>query len=79
MAEQEQVKIVGVRFRLTGKVYHFDPCELALSVGDEVIVDTEHGASFAAVATPVREISASLAPPELKKVLRLVERAFIVL
>ena len=69
--EKELQKIVGVRFRATGKIYHFDPGELELKPGDDVIVDTEHGPGFANIATPVREIESALAPSDLKKVLRL--------
>lgn len=71
MEEQTLQTIVGVRFRSTGKVYHFDPGELDVKTGDEVIVDTEQGPGFATVATPVRTIPSSLVPSDLKKILRL--------
>lgn len=71
MEEQTLQTIVGVRFRSTGKVYHFDPGELDVKTGDEVIVDTEQGPGFATVATPVRTVSSSLVPSDLKKILRL--------
>ena len=70
MEEKKMQKIVGVRFRPTGKIYHFDPADFDLSPNVEVIVDTDRGESFAFVATEIREISSEKAPRELKRVLR---------
>jgi cell fate regulator YaaT (PSP1 superfamily) len=33
-------EIVGVRFRKSGKIYHFDPAGMALKLGDNVVVET---------------------------------------
>ena len=70
MEEKTMQKFVGVRFRPTGKIYHFDPAGLDLSPNMEIIVDTDRGESFAFVATEIREVSAEKAPRELKRVLR---------
>ncbi len=71
MEEKKMQKFVGVRFRQTGKIYHFDPLDFELSPGMEVIVDTDRGESFAFVATEVREVSEEMAPRSLKTVIRL--------
>jgi len=41
--------VVGVRFREVGKIYYFDPGELELKAGDNVIVDTARGTEFGTV------------------------------
>ena len=37
------VKVVGVKFRKPGKVYFFDPGNLDIKIGDNVIVETTLG------------------------------------
>ena len=37
------VKIVGVRFKPAGKIYYFDPGDLRLDIGNDVIVETARG------------------------------------
>ena len=37
------VKVVGVRFKNTGKVYYFDPEDLDIKTGEGVIVETARG------------------------------------
>jgi cell fate regulator YaaT (PSP1 superfamily) len=64
-------KIVGVRFKESGKIYHFDPGHFVLKEGDEVIVKTEHGLSFGFVASPVRGRGATYPRGKLKEVFRL--------
>ncbi len=75
MEEKKMQKFVGVRFRPTGKIYHFDPAGLDLSVDMEVIVDTDRGESYAFVATEVREVAEEMAPRALKNVLRVATEA----
>ena len=36
-------RVIGVRFKQTGKIYYFSPGELDLHEGDYVIVDTSRG------------------------------------
>jgi len=36
-------KLIGVRFRQTGRVHYFDPGELDVSLFDRVVVETERG------------------------------------
>ncbi|HBN26845.1 MAG TPA: stage 0 sporulation protein [Desulfobacteraceae bacterium] len=64
-------KMIGVRFKPTGKVYNFDSAAFVLLKGDDVIVDTERGLSFGTVTVaPVEYNKESLKEP-LKKVFRL--------
>ncbi|MDQ1329767.1 MAG: Stage 0 sporulation protein, partial [Thermodesulfobacteriota bacterium] len=64
------MKVVGIRFKPAGKVYDFDSGAFVLSIGNNVIVETEQGISFGTVTvTP-----AYTDPPHnkpLKKVIRL--------
>ena len=45
-------KIIGVRFGKAGKAYYFDTSGLSLKVGDDVVVETAHGAEIGQVSTP---------------------------
>ena len=51
------VKIVGVRFKKAGKVYYFDPRELELSVGQDVIVETARGTEFGQIVIGPKFVS----------------------
>jgi cell fate regulator YaaT (PSP1 superfamily) len=64
-------KIVGIRFKPTGKVYDFDCGAFVLNRGDHVIVETEQGLGFGTVAVSpmAREVRPTKKP--LKKVYRL--------
>lgn len=64
------VKIVGVRFKPAGKIYHFNCGAYVLKVGDEIIVETEHGLAFGVVATPPEIVGAETVEQPLKKVYR---------
>ncbi len=65
------VKVVGVRFKNTGKMYYFNPNGLALEPGAQVIVETARGIEFGDVVAPVKEIEDSEAVQPLKDVLRI--------
>lgn len=64
-------EIVGVRFRRSGRVYHFDPTGIALKLGDNVVVETSGGLELGRVVVfTTTEIAGELAGP-LKPVVRL--------
>ncbi|MCL2679629.1 MAG: stage 0 sporulation family protein [Dehalococcoidia bacterium] len=64
-------EIVGVRFRRSGKIYHFDPAGAALKLGDSVVVETANGLELGrAVVFTTTESVAELSGP-LKPVVRL--------
>ena len=45
--KQKTFTVVGVRFKKAGKIYYFDPSELELKPGMDVIVETVRGWSTA--------------------------------
>lgn len=63
-------KIIGVRFKNTGKVYYFDPNDEHFSKGDRVIVETARGVECGEVAMDNRDISDSSVVQPLKQVMR---------
>jgi cell fate regulator YaaT (PSP1 superfamily) len=63
-------KVVGVRFKPSGKVYDFDSGAFVLKRGDTVIVETEHGLSFGEVISPPAQREQPSAGRTLKKVYR---------
>ncbi|MEN6356788.1 MAG: stage 0 sporulation family protein [Armatimonadota bacterium] len=62
--------VVGVSFRRVGKVYYFDPGELALNEGDFVIAETARGVEFGEVVLEPREVSEEELVAPLKAVVR---------
>jgi len=65
------VNVVGVRFKRAGKVYYFDPDNLDLKVGDNVIVETARGVEFGEVVIPLRQVPEEEIIAPLKKVMRI--------
>src|SRR5688572_597272 len=62
--------VAGVRFKDSGKTYHFDPREVRLAVGDWVIVETVRGPELGRISAPPTEIPTDDLLGELKPVLR---------
>ena len=44
--QAENVEIVGIRFRESGKTYYFDPCSIILNPDDHAIVETARGIEY---------------------------------
>jgi cell fate regulator YaaT (PSP1 superfamily) len=63
-------KIIGIRFRELGKIYHFDAGDFVLQLGDRVIVNTEQGLGLGVVVSPPKELTEEYAEG-FKKVERL--------
>jgi cell fate regulator YaaT (PSP1 superfamily) len=61
-------RVVGIRFRSGGKIYHFDPGGLSLKRGDYVIVKTEQGLGFGHVAEGPTPKDPRVHPAETKKI-----------
>jgi len=59
--------IAGVQFRRAGKIYDFTCGDIAIQVGDQVVVDTERGPSMARVAIIRYEIGSHDLKPILRK------------
>lgn len=62
--------VVGIRFKIAGKIYYFDPVDMHLSVGDGVIVETSRGIECGTVVISPRDVPEDEVVDPLKKVLR---------
>lgn len=65
------VKVVGVRFKNSGKMYYFDPMDFEIEQGMGVIVETARGIEFGNVVSGIKEIDESEAILPLKNVIRI--------
>lgn len=65
------IKIVGVRFRNTGKVYYFAPKDLEIKAGDQVIVETARGTECGRVVLSPREVTDDRVVQPLREVVRM--------
>jgi len=64
-------KVIGVRFKKAGKIYYFDPENLNIEKGTEVIVETSMGDEFGEAVIGCKEIDESKITTPLKKVIRI--------
>ncbi len=64
------IKVVGVRFKDTGKTYYFDPKKYAVKKGDTVIVETARGTECGVAYTGVKEVPDEDVVQPLKPILR---------
>jgi len=65
------VKVAGVKFRGAGKMYYFDPGDLNLSGGEDVIVETARGVEFGSIVLGVSLVDEKEVVPPLKPILRI--------
>lgn len=65
------IKVIGVRFRDAGKIYYFDPKDLSISRGDQVIVETARGVEMGTVLTGPKEVKEEEVVSPLKPVQRI--------
>lgn len=63
-------RVVDIRFRSGGKTYFFDPGELMLSPGDEVIIDTARGPEYGICSSAVHKAGEHEIVAPLRRVLR---------
>jgi len=64
------IKVVGIRFKPVGKTYYFNPEDIALAVGDGVIVETSRGVEFGEVALVDKEVDETSFSMPIKSILR---------
>ena len=64
--------VTGVRFKRPGKIYYFDPENLQLEKGMNVIVDTAMGEEYGEVVIARKEVEDNEVTEPLKKVVRIV-------
>lgn len=63
--------VIGVRFRKAGKIYFFDPADIDISLGDNVIVETARGVEYGTVVLGKREVEENQVIQPLKPVMRI--------
>ena len=68
---REQITVCDVQFRSGSKVYFFDPGQLAVPAGSDVIVDTAHGQEFGRCTRGNHEVAPSQVVQPLRQVIRL--------
>ena len=64
--------VTGVRFKRPGKIYYFDPENLPIEKGMNVIVDTAMGEEYGEVVIARKEVEDNEVTEPLKKVVRIV-------
>ena len=69
-AEPAPVTVVDIRFRNNAKTYFFDPGDLTLAAGDEVIIDTARGAEYGICASGTHKVTGREIVAPLRRVLR---------
>lgn len=67
------VRVAGIRFKKAGKVYYFDPDNLDIKQGSNVIVETARGMEFGHVTADIKEVPDSQIVAPLKKVVRIAD------
>lgn len=65
------IKVVGVRFKDTGKTYYFDPRGLDIKKGQTLVVETTKGIECGTAQYPVKEIEEDKIVSPLKPVKRI--------
>ena len=69
------VTVVDIRFRSGGKTYYFDPGDLQVAAGDEVIIDTSRGPEFGLCTAGCHTIPARDVVTPLRSVIRIATEA----
>ena len=69
--ENEQVEVIGVRFKEGGKVYYFSPNKNVAKASDYAIVETSRGLEFGKVACTNKMVSSDEVVPPLRPVIRI--------
>ena len=69
------VKVVGVRFKDTGKVYYFDPQDMTVRRGEMVVVETARGLECGVASSGVKEVPDDEVVSPLKPMVRVATEA----
>ena len=64
-------KVVGVRFKDTGKTYYFDPCGIDCRKGQVLVVETAKGIECGTAQSNVKEVDDDEVVAPLKPVKRI--------
>ena len=68
---ENMIKVLGVKFRQTGKVYYFDPGDLVVTDQKHAIVETARGVEYGEISGPVKNVGENEVVSPLKPVIRL--------
>lgn len=68
-------KVVGVRFKDTGKTYYFDPQGLDIKKGQTLVLETAKGIECGVAQSGVKEVEESEVVPPLKPVKRIADES----
>lgn len=68
-------KVVGIRFRNTGKTYYFDPLDQDIAVGQGVIVETAQGVEYGDVTIATKDVPDAQIVAPLKPIIRVASPA----
>ena len=69
--DEEQVEVVGIRFKKVGKVYYFDPQGIKTNKGEFAIVDTARGPEFGEVFITNKFVGISEIVPPLRPIIKI--------
>ncbi|MBE6675045.1 MAG: stage 0 sporulation protein, partial [Ruminococcaceae bacterium] len=67
----EEIEVIGIRFKDGGKVYYFDPNGCVAKSTDYAVVETSRGIEFGKVACTNKKVSSSEVVPPLRPVIRI--------
>lgn len=67
--------VIGVRFKKIGKIYYFDPRDILVKVGQNVIVETARGTEFGECVQGNHEVEDGEVVLPLKRLVRIATRA----
>ncbi len=65
------MKVIGVRFKSTKKIYYFNPNELEIKKGDNVVVETSRGIEFGQTVIGIKDIPEDEIVHPLQNVVRI--------
>lgn len=65
------VRVIGVKFKTSGRIYYFDPLDLPIKAEDGVIVETARGMEYGDVQGEPKEVDESEVVAPLKPVVRI--------
>ncbi len=68
--KSEQLEVIGVQFRASGKSYYFDPKGKKVHVGDRVVVETSRGPEFGEVTAKNHAVRKSVVTTPLRPLIR---------
>lgn len=66
----DTINVVGIRYKIAGRIYYFDPAGIELKVHDCVVVSTPRGLKLGEVAAASHEIASSELAEPLKPIVR---------